>query len=162
MSSRVEIMWAQDPRSLHLSPTLIGEFSVAWTFPQVWEKTLSHEAYRSRRRFLLIGIIGVCEHSSDFFNWNRVFVRYCDGASFSGNGSLPTDSKVSHNSSSPYFLVSALISVELMSVSLHLPAHFIDTRQLVRKEKNLKPIWNFWTDCRPRLCISEGRVSGGL
>jgi len=29
----------------------------------------------------------------DFFNWNRVFVRYCDGASFSGNGSLPTDSK---------------------------------------------------------------------
>ena len=100
-----------------------------------YEKTLSHEAYRSCnkfRRYLLIGIIGVCGHSSDFFNWNRVFVRYCDGASFSGNGSLPTDSKVSQNSSSPYFLVSALISVGFMSVSLHLPAHLIDTKQSVR------------------------------
>ena len=23
---------------------------------------------------------------SDFFNWNRVKIRYCDGASFSGDG----------------------------------------------------------------------------
>ena len=30
----------------------------------------------------------------DFYNWNRVFVRYCDGASFSGNVSLPTKNKV--------------------------------------------------------------------
>jgi hypothetical protein len=22
---------------------------------------------------------------SDFYNWNRVYVRYCDGASFSGD-----------------------------------------------------------------------------
>ncbi|XP_024381508.1 pectin acetylesterase 7 isoform X2 [Physcomitrium patens] len=30
------------------------------------------------------------EVNPDFYNWNRVFVRYCDGASFSGNSSLPT------------------------------------------------------------------------
>jgi hypothetical protein len=35
-----------------------------------------------------------CVCDPDFFNWNRVFVRYCDGASFSGNSSLPADEKV--------------------------------------------------------------------
>jgi hypothetical protein len=35
-----------------------------------------------------------CVGDLDFFNWNRVFVRYCDGASFSGNSSLPADEKV--------------------------------------------------------------------
>jgi hypothetical protein len=35
-----------------------------------------------------------CVGDPDFFNWNRVFVRYCDGASFSGNSSLPADEKV--------------------------------------------------------------------
>ena len=31
--------------------------------------------------FSLTGV-GLC---SDFYNWNKVFVRYCDGASFSGD-----------------------------------------------------------------------------
>ncbi|CAM6069246.1 unnamed protein product [Sphagnum tenellum] len=40
------------------------------------------------------GILSNSEHlNPDFFNWNRVFVRYCDGASFSGNASLPADKK---------------------------------------------------------------------
>jgi hypothetical protein len=25
------------------------------------------------------------EHSLDFFNWNKVKIRYCDGASFAGH-----------------------------------------------------------------------------
>ncbi|CAK9256320.1 unnamed protein product [Sphagnum jensenii] len=40
------------------------------------------------------GILSNSEQvNPDFFNWNRVFVRYCDGASFSGNSSLPADEK---------------------------------------------------------------------
>jgi hypothetical protein len=41
------------------------------------------------------GILSNSEQvNPDFFNWNRVFVRYCDGGSFSGNSSLPADEKV--------------------------------------------------------------------
>lgn len=31
-------------------------------------------------------LVVVCLSSADFFNWNRVKLRYCDGASFSGDG----------------------------------------------------------------------------
>lgn len=31
-------------------------------------------------------LIVMCLSLADFFNWNRVKLRYCDGASFSGDG----------------------------------------------------------------------------
>jgi len=27
----------------------------------------------------------ICQTYSDFFNWNKVKIRYCDGASFAGH-----------------------------------------------------------------------------
>jgi hypothetical protein len=30
-------------------------------------------------------LIGHLFQSADFYNWNKVKIRYCDGASFSGN-----------------------------------------------------------------------------
>jgi len=53
--------------------------------------------------------------SPDFFNWNRVFVRYCDGASFSGNASLPADKKVVALSTT---LVSSLVVAGLKNYIL--------------------------------------------
>ncbi len=53
--------------------------------------------------------------SPDFFNWNRVFVRYCDGASFSGNASLPADEKVVALSTT---LVSSLVVAGLKNYFL--------------------------------------------
>jgi hypothetical protein len=30
-------------------------------------------------------MVAVCYMTAGFYNWNKVKVRYCDGASFSGN-----------------------------------------------------------------------------
>ena len=54
---------------------------------QPWsDPSLPGDLYKHRRsvcRALLIK----CVCATDFYNWNRVKIRYCDGASFAGEGS---------------------------------------------------------------------------
>ncbi|KAL6622999.1 hypothetical protein ACP70R_032878 [Stipagrostis hirtigluma subsp. patula] len=54
------------------------------------------------RRVAFIGILSDDEsHNPDFYNWNKVRVRYCDGASFAGN--VDEEVKVCMNGTSFFF-----------------------------------------------------------
>lgn len=54
----------------------------------LWRKTIGLGSSTYMEKFLPFnGILSnKAEHNPDFFNWNRVKVRYCDGSSFAGEG----------------------------------------------------------------------------
>ena len=59
-----------------------------------------------------------CLFAIDFYNWNRVKVRYCDGGSFSGDVDLPAEARVP--GSTQVLLLLLTISIFYTNPFLHI------------------------------------------